>query len=123
MLDENGHVRLVDFGVCKKLSPINRTKSYCGTVEYMAPEIVTHTGHGHAVDWWALGVLAIELLTQIPPFGVQKSKDDDEVIERIKNIPPTMPEHISENMNNFLLKLLTKNPDIRLGTFTRCRLS
>lgn len=117
VLDVNGHVRLVDFGLCKKLSPPSRTYSYCGTVEYMAPEIVKGTGHGHDVDWWALGVVAIELLTQEPPFGVQVKSEDVEVIKKnITNRRPTMPKHISKNMNNFLLKLLTKNPDRRLGT-------
>lgn len=69
LFDADGHIKLVDFGLCKKLGPRGRSKSFCGTVEYMAPEVIACTGHNTAADWWALGVLAIELLTTVTPFG------------------------------------------------------
>lgn len=113
MLDVDGHVKLVDFGLCKKLGPSGRSKSFCGTEEYMAPEIVTCTGHNSAADWWALGVLAIELLSTVTPFG--NSDGPNTTMEKITKEDPVMPSDISEEMEDFLLQLLNKDPNERLG--------
>ncbi len=114
LMDAEGHVKLVDFGLCKKLGPRGRSKSFCGTEEYMAPEVIACTGHNSAADWWALGVLAIELLSTITPFG--NSDGDNSIMEKITNEDPIMPPNISDEMEDFLLKLLTKDPTERLGT-------
>lgn len=59
-----GHVKLTDFGLCKEsVFENNLTHTFCGTIEYMAPEILTRSGHGKAVDWWSLGALMYDMLT------------------------------------------------------------
>ncbi|XP_026684000.1 ribosomal protein S6 kinase beta-2-like [Diaphorina citri] len=64
LLDAQGHVKLTDFGLCKEhIQEGNVTHTFCGTIEYMAPEILTRSGHGKAVDWWSLGALMYDMLT------------------------------------------------------------
>ena len=60
LLDEEGHIILTDFGLSRAFAAddaVQRAYSFCGTIEYMAPEILTRSGHGKAVDWWSLGAL------------------------------------------------------------------
>ena len=67
---EHGYVKLTDFGFAKKLLPAGRkTWTFCGTPEYVAPEIILNKGHDYAADYWSLGVLMFELLTGSPPFS------------------------------------------------------
>ncbi len=114
LMDAKGHVKLVDFGICERLGAGGQSKSVCGTKEYMAPEVIARTGHNSAADWWALGVLAIELLSQVTPFG--DGDESDLIKEKIMKDEPFMPADISDAMKDFLLGLLTKNPTERLGT-------
>ncbi|PIC36328.1 hypothetical protein B9Z55_015372 [Caenorhabditis nigoni] len=69
LLDRNGWPKLVDFGFAKKLRNGGRTWTFCGTAEYVAPEIVLNKGHDLSVDIWALGIFMCELLTGSPPFS------------------------------------------------------
>ena len=78
LLDEDGHIKLVDFGFAKRLGRGNdgteaavETYTLCGTPEYLAPEVIHNKGHTTAVDWWALGILIYEFLTGYPPFWHQ----------------------------------------------------
>lgn len=70
LLDEEGHIKLVDFGFAKRLGS-TETYTLCGTPEYLAPEVIHNKGHTTAVDWWALGILIYEFLTGYPPFWHQ----------------------------------------------------
>lgn len=75
LLDQDGHIKLVDFGFAKRLGNRNNkpveTYTLCGTPEYLAPEVIQNKGHTTAVDWWALGILLYEFLTGYPPFWHQ----------------------------------------------------
>lgn len=69
MLDAEGHIKITDFGLSKEAVDKNgKTFSFCGTVEYMAPEVVSRTGHSTSADWWSMGVLMYEMLTGQLPF-------------------------------------------------------
>lgn len=69
LIDETGYIYLADFGLSKFLeSEAQKTYSFCGTAEYLAPEILDQRGHGYAVDWWTFGVLVYEMATGRPPF-------------------------------------------------------
>lgn len=77
LLDEEGHIKLVDFGFAKKLGSTEgkliETYTMCGTPEYLAPEVILNKGHTTAVDWWGLGILIFEFLTGYPPFWHQNT--------------------------------------------------
>ncbi|XP_022110328.1 ribosomal protein S6 kinase alpha-5-like isoform X1 [Acanthaster planci] len=121
LLDQDGHIVLTDFGLSKEFLPNtdSRAYSFCGTIEYMAPEVVQGgtTGHNKAVDWWSLGVLTYELLTGASPFTVEGEKNtQSEISKRILNSYPGMPSSFSPTMKDFINRLLVKNPKKRLGS-------
>jgi len=68
MINEDGYLVLIDFGLAKIVANDQTTTSFCGTPEYIAPEMVTGKGHGKPVDWWALGILIYEMLIGVTPF-------------------------------------------------------
>ncbi|XP_074646611.1 ribosomal protein S6 kinase alpha-5-like isoform X2 [Tubulanus polymorphus] len=121
LLDSNGHVVLTDFGLSKEFLPHeknHRAYSFCGTIEYMAPEVVKggNSGHDFAVDWWSLGVLTYELLTGASPFTVEGERNSQsEISKRILKCQPPIPSSFSPEAKDFILKLLTKDPKKRLG--------
>uniref|UniRef100_K7FNE5 Ribosomal protein S6 kinase n=1 Tax=Pelodiscus sinensis TaxID=13735 RepID=K7FNE5_PELSI len=120
LLDFNGHVVLTDFGLSKEfLTDENeRAYSFCGTIEYMAPDIVRggDTGHDKAVDWWSLGVLMYELLTGASPFTVDGEKNSQaEISKRILKSEPPYPQEMSALAKDVIQRLLMKDPKKRLG--------
>ncbi|KAM8921332.1 ribosomal protein S6 kinase alpha-5 [Pelodytes ibericus] len=121
LLDSNGHVVLTDFGLSKEFvsDERERTFSFCGTIEYMAPEIVEggEFGHDKAVDWWSLGVLTYELLTGASPFTVDGEKNSHaEISRRILKSEPPYPTELSEEVKELMQRLLQKDPEKRLGS-------
>lgn len=70
VIDSEGHIKLTDFGLSKEgvLDPAHGTKSFCGSIAYLAPEMLKRTGHGKAVDWYLLGVIFYEMIVGIPPY-------------------------------------------------------
>lgn len=121
LLDSQGHIVLTDFGLSKEFLPHEkdqRTYSFCGTIEYMAPEVVRGgtTGHDFSVDWWSVGVLTYELLTGASPFTVEGERNNQaEISKRILKSQPPMPDNISGDIKDFIQKLLVKDPRKRLG--------
>uniref|UniRef100_A0A669BVC6 Ribosomal protein S6 kinase n=1 Tax=Oreochromis niloticus TaxID=8128 RepID=A0A669BVC6_ORENI len=122
LLDSDGHVVLTDFGLSKEfLEEDGRTYSFCGTIEYMAPEIIRgKSGHGKSVDWWSLGILMFELLTGASPFTLEGERNSQsEVSKRILRCDPPFPSMIGPIAQDLLKKLLVKDPHKRLGSGPR----
>lgn len=117
LLDAKGHVRLTDFGLSKEgiSSSSSGATSFCGTPEYLAPEILNRQGHGRAVDWWSLGALLYEMLTGLPPFY---SRDREKLFEKIRKGYLDYPRDLSAAAQALLKGLLTKDPRRRLGSDT-----
>lgn len=110
LLDRVGYLRIADFGFAKHIE--DRTYTLCGTPEYLAPEIVLSQGHGKAVDWWALGILAFEMLAGYPPFF------DDHTLgiyEKILRNEIAFPSHIDPYAKDLIRGLLTADRSKRLG--------
>lgn len=121
LVDESGHIVLTDFGLSKELpreEADQRAYSFCGTIEYMAPEVVKGGTQGHdiAVDWWSVGVLTYELLTGASPFTVEGERNtQQEISRRILKTTPPIPESLGVEVADFISKLLVKDPRKRLG--------
>ncbi|EIW71847.1 hypothetical protein TREMEDRAFT_14150, partial [Tremella mesenterica DSM 1558] len=110
LLDRKGYLRIADFGFAKIIE--DRTYTLCGTPEYLAPEIVLSQGHGKAVDWWALGILAFEMLVGYPPFF-----DDHPlgIYEKILKNQVFFPNHVDPWGRHLIKGLLTQDRSKRLG--------
>uniref|UniRef100_A0A671LVQ0 Ribosomal protein S6 kinase n=1 Tax=Sinocyclocheilus anshuiensis TaxID=1608454 RepID=A0A671LVQ0_9TELE len=114
LLDEEGHIKLTDFGLCKEAIDLEKKAySFCGTVEYMAPEVVNRQGHMHSADWWSFGVLMFEMLTGSLPF---QGKDRKETMSLILKARLGMPQFLSAEAQSLLRALFKRNPTNRLGS-------
>ncbi|XP_046405262.1 cGMP-dependent protein kinase, isozyme 2 forms cD4/T1/T3A/T3B isoform X1 [Ischnura elegans] len=114
LLDANGYVKLVDFGFAKKLQHGRKTWTFCGTPEYVAPEVILNRGHDISADYWSLGVLMFELLTGTPPFtGSDPMKTYNIILKGIDAIE--FPRSITRNATALIKKLCRDNPAERLG--------
>ncbi|GAA5972963.1 hypothetical protein JCM21900_004308 [Sporobolomyces salmonicolor] len=113
LLTLDGHVKVADYGLCKEDMWFGKTTStFCGTPEFMAPEIILEQRYGRAVDWWAFGVLIYEMLLGQSPF---RGDDEDEIFDAILEDEPLYPIHMPKDSVSILQKLLTKDPTRRLG--------
>ncbi|EDQ86659.1 uncharacterized protein MONBRDRAFT_10752 [Monosiga brevicollis MX1] len=114
MLDEEGHVRLADFGLCKQnVAPADgSTQTFCGTPNYLAPEIVSYKPYTKAVDWWSLGVIMFEMMNGIVLFDGQSEK---ELYRNILNQQIDLPRTMSAEARATVSAFLTRRPAERLG--------
>ncbi|XP_055337252.1 serine/threonine-protein kinase Sgk1-like [Paramacrobiotus metropolitanus] len=113
LLDSEGHIRLTDFGLCKEgISMQGTTSTFCGTPEYLAPEILRKQPYTSVVDWWCLGAVLYEMLYGLPPFY---SRDTAEMYDSILHKPLRLRSNVSETVRDLLEHLLQKDPRFRLG--------
>uniref|UniRef100_A0A8C6LMS7 Ribosomal protein S6 kinase n=1 Tax=Nothobranchius furzeri TaxID=105023 RepID=A0A8C6LMS7_NOTFU len=113
LLDEDGHIKITDFGLSKEaIDHDKRAYSFCGTIEYMAPEVVNRRGHTQSADWWSFGVLMFEMLTGSLPF---QGKDRKETMALILKAKLGMPQFLSPEVQSLLRALFKRNPVNRLG--------
>lgn len=107
LLDKDGHACISDFGLVKPglKNPSNRAYSFCGSPEYMSPEVVAKKGHSLCADFYSLGALLFELLTGLPPFY---SRDPEQIYKGTLNGSLVIPSYLSENAKDLLMKLLCK---------------
>ncbi|KAI9322587.1 kinase-like domain-containing protein, partial [Dichotomocladium elegans] len=113
MLGLDGHIKVADYGLCKEnMWYGNTTGTFCGTPEFMAPEILREQKYGRAVDWWAFGVLIYEMLLGQSPF---RGEDEDEIFDAILEDEILYPINMSRDSVSICQKLLLRDPARRLG--------
>eukprot|EP00092_Neocalanus_flemingeri_P021150 GFUD01022924.1.p1 GENE.GFUD01022924.1~~GFUD01022924.1.p1 ORF type:complete len:664 (+),score=141.22 GFUD01022924.1:113-2104(+) len=115
MLTNEGHIKLADFGMCKEGINEKLTHTFCGTPNYIAPEIVLGKKYGASVDWWALGVLTYEMIAGRSPFS---SQDEEELFKKIRKDSVKFPKWLSLSAQNLIGQFLRKDPETRLGSLS-----
>ncbi|KAL2803682.1 protein kinase C delta type isoform a, partial [Daubentonia madagascariensis] len=113
LLDRDGHIKIADFGMCKEnIFGENLASTFCGTPDYIAPEILQGLKYSFSVDWWSFGVLLYEMLIGQSPFH---GDDEDELFESIRVDTPHYPRWITKESKDILEKLFERDPSKRLG--------
>ncbi|XP_074759943.1 cGMP-dependent protein kinase 2 isoform X1 [Athene noctua] len=114
ILDAEGYIKLVDFGFAKKIGSGQKTWTFCGTPEYVAPEVILSKGHDFSVDFWSLGILVYELLAGSPPFsGVDQMMTYNLILKGIEKLD--FPKIIRRRPEDLIRRLCRQNPTERLG--------
>lgn len=113
LIDFDGHIKLVDFGTSREGCNEERRFTYCGSAEYMSPEMIQKTGHGKSLDCFSLGSLLYELLAGVPPFY---HENKETMFWKIQNEPLEMPKFLSVEVKDLLRGLLDKDPNMRIGS-------
>jgi serine/threonine protein kinase len=114
LIDSQGHAVLTDFGLSKENAPASAVAmSFCGSVAYLAPEVLKRQGHQQAVDWYLFGTLLYEMLVGTPPYF---SRDKNELFHNIKHGKLRLPKQASSEAKDLITKLLERNPRDRLGS-------
>jgi RAC serine/threonine-protein kinase len=112
MLDREGHIKITDFGLCKEnINSGDATSTFCGTPEYLAPEVIEDSEYGQSVDWWGVGVVMFEMISGQLPF---KSRDHEELFSLILTQPLKVPPFFSPNAKDLVAQLLDKDPTRRI---------
>eukprot|EP00930_Biecheleria_cincta_P035304 TRINITY_DN24284_c0_g1_i1.p1 TRINITY_DN24284_c0_g1~~TRINITY_DN24284_c0_g1_i1.p1 ORF type:complete len:780 (+),score=113.97 TRINITY_DN24284_c0_g1_i1:18-2357(+) len=112
VMDEANHAMLTDFGLSKEGVGIRGTRSFCGSVAFLAPEILLRKGHGHTVDIYNLGVLLFAMLTGLPPFYTQ---DRETLFANIRHARLDVPGYVSFSARTFIEVTMERDPTRRLG--------
>ncbi|PAV17117.1 AGC Akt kinase [Pyrrhoderma noxium] len=113
LLDYTGHIALCDFGLCKlNMKDNDTTNTFCGTPEYLAPEVLNGSGYNRTIDWWTLGVLLYEMLSGLPPFY---DESPDVMYKKIVNNPLVFSDVVGSDARSILTGLLSRDPLKRLG--------
>ncbi|KAK6753348.1 hypothetical protein RB195_012753 [Necator americanus] len=113
LLDKDGHIKIADFGLCKEeISFGDKTSTFCGTPEYLAPEVLEDNDYGRSVDWWGVGVVMYEMMCGRLPFY---SRDHQKLFELIMASELRFPSKLSAEAKQLLTGLLFKDPSQRLG--------
>uniref|UniRef100_A0A672JMX9 Protein kinase C n=1 Tax=Salarias fasciatus TaxID=181472 RepID=A0A672JMX9_SALFA len=120
MLDHEGHIKIADFGMCKEnVFGENRATTFCGTPDYIAPEILLGQKYSFSVDWWSFGVLLYEMLIGQSPFH---GDNEDDLFESIRMETPHYPRWINKEAKDLLERLFERDPSRRLGVVGNIRL-
>uniref|UniRef100_A0A3P9IZW8 protein kinase C n=1 Tax=Oryzias latipes TaxID=8090 RepID=A0A3P9IZW8_ORYLA len=113
LLDSDGHIKIADFGMCKEnVLDASRTSTFCGTPDYIAPEILLGQRYNSSVDWWSFGVLLYEMLIGQSPFH---GRDEEELFQSIRTDTPIYPTWLTKASKDLLVKLFVREPEERLG--------
>ncbi|XP_028937425.1 ribosomal protein S6 kinase-related protein isoform X2 [Ornithorhynchus anatinus] len=119
LLDERGHLKLTDFGLSRYLPSGGRAYTICGTLQYMAPEVLSGGPYNHAADWWSLGVLLFCLATG--KFPVAAERDHVAMLASVSRCDYAVPASLSQPLSLLLGELLCRNPSLRLRYLHRFR--
>ncbi|XP_053719287.1 protein kinase C theta type isoform X2 [Synchiropus splendidus] len=113
LLDSEGHIKIADFGMCKENMLLeSRTATFCGTPDYIAPEILLGQKYNNSVDWWSFGVLVYEMLIGQSPFH---GRDEEQLFQSIRTDNPLYPRWLTKDSKDILVKLFVREPEERLG--------
>ncbi len=119
LLDTDGFIKIIDYGLAKMLDDKQQANTFCGTPEYLAPEIIAETGHDKSVDWWALGIIMYEMLIGLTPFF---NKNRNALFTKIQNSKVIFPDRkkykieYSDGIMEIIESLLNKDKSKRLGS-------
>jgi len=121
MIAGDGHIKLTDFGMCKENMGMGSqhghdglaiTKTFCGTPDYLAPELIKRNGYTLTLDFWTVGVLLFEMIMGEAPF---EGDDDSELFDNIVTAPIIVDPRFKKETRTCILGFMTRSPENRLG--------